>query len=225
MKRPVAPGVATTMALSRLSTLARSAMALSTIAVSAMTLMMLWPATQATAATAYVSDELVLGVYAEQNGQGQRLATLHSGATLDTLAVNGEFTQVRLTDGTVGWVKSTYLTTREPAAARVKELEEEMDRRHATTPELAEAAAHTELTQLKRDLAAKQAELDAAATPPGSPRSATAGVDAPRAADASVLRRYAPIISAAVSLALGFWLGYATLARRIRRKFGGIKVY
>ena len=31
------------------------------------------------AATAYVSDELVLGVYAEQNKQGQRLATLHSG--------------------------------------------------------------------------------------------------------------------------------------------------
>jgi hypothetical protein len=205
----------------------------------AIALMMLWPATQAAAATAYVSDELVLGVYAEQNGQGQRLATLHSGATLDTLAVNGEFTQVRLSDGTVGWVKSTYLTAREPATARVKELEEEMDRRHATTPELAEAAAHTELTQLKRDLAAKQAELDAAlaaaaaaangavaaATPPGSPRSATAGLDAPRAADASFLHRFAAIISAAVSLALGFWMGYATLARRIRQKFGGIKVY
>jgi hypothetical protein len=25
--------------------------------------------------------------------------------------------------------------------------------------------------------------------------------------------------------ALGFWGGYATLARRVRRKFGGIKVY
>jgi len=24
---------------------------------------------------------------------------------------------------------------------------------------------------------------------------------------------------------LGFWLGYVTLARRIRRKFGGLKVY
>jgi hypothetical protein len=27
------------------------------------------------------------------------------------------------------------------------------------------------------------------------------------------------------ALAGGFWLGYATLARRVRRKFGGIKVY
>jgi hypothetical protein len=27
------------------------------------------------------------------------------------------------------------------------------------------------------------------------------------------------------ALACGFWLGYATLARRVRHKFGGIKVY
>jgi hypothetical protein len=40
------------------------------------------------------------------------------------------------------------------------------------------------------------------------------------------LRRLAPVIAAAVvSLAVGFWMGHATLARRIRRKFGGIKVY
>ncbi len=223
MKRPVAPETATTVALPMPSTPAVSAIAVSSIAVSAMALMMLLPATQATAAPAYVSDDLVLGVYAEQNGQGQRLATLHSGATLDTLAVNGEFTQVRLTDGTVGWVKSTYLTTREPAAARVKELEEEMDRRHATTPELAEAAARTELAQLKRDLAAKQAELDAALA---APRTATPGVDPSRTPHESAVRRYAPMIcAAAVSLAVGFWMGYSALARRIRRKYGGIKVY
>ena len=83
---------------------------------------------RAPTATAYVSDELVLGVFAEQNGQGQRLTTLHSGASVETLAVSGEFTQVRLNDGTTGWVKSTYLTTREPATSRLKQLEEELDR-------------------------------------------------------------------------------------------------
>jgi hypothetical protein len=223
--------------------------------------------TRATAATAYVTDELVLGLYAEQTGQGQRLATLHSGATLETLAVSGEFTQVRLSDGTVGWVKSTYLTTREPATARLKELEEELERNHATTPELAEAAARSEVDRLKRALAAKQSELDAArgatAPPPGAARTAAAagdttpptgtspgaasrdsnspGDDATHAAEAagaagaagagavappSSLRRLAPVIAAAVvSLAVGFWMGHATLARRIRRKFGGIKVY
>jgi hypothetical protein len=119
-------------------------------------------AVRATAATAYVSDELVLGLYAEQNGQGQRLATLHSGASVETLAVNGDFTEVRLNDGTVGWVKSAFLTTREPATVRVKKLEEELDQRRATTPALAEAAARSEVEQLKRELAARQADLDAA---------------------------------------------------------------
>ena len=114
----------------------------------------------ARAGTAYVSDELVLGVFAEQNGQGQRLATLHSGASVETLAVNGEFTQVRLSDGIAGWVKSAYLTTQEPATVRVKQLQEELDRSRATTPALAEAAARSELEQLKGELKDKQAELE-----------------------------------------------------------------
>jgi hypothetical protein len=32
-------------------------------------------------------------------------------------------------------------------------------------------------------------------------------------------------IALLIGLACGFWLGYATLARRVRDKFGGIKVY
>ena len=119
-------------------------------------------AANARAATAYVSDELVLGVYAEQNNQGQRLTTLHSGASVETLATSGEFTQVRLSDGTTGWVKSTYLTTHEPAIVRVKQLQEELDRSRATTPALAEAAARSEEERLRHELAAMQSELDAA---------------------------------------------------------------
>ena len=47
-------------------------------------LLLALPLSVAAAATAYVSDELVLGVYAEENNQGQRLATLHSGAGVET---------------------------------------------------------------------------------------------------------------------------------------------
>jgi SH3 domain protein len=111
---------------------------------------------------AYVSDELVLGVYAEQNNQGQRLATLHSGTSVEALAGSGEFTQVRLSDGTTGWVKSAYLTTKEPAIVRVKQLEEELDRSRATTPALAEAAARKEVERLTRELEQARADLAAA---------------------------------------------------------------
>jgi Bacterial SH3 domain len=194
------------------------------------------PAVDLRAATAYVSDELVLGLYAQENGQGQRLATLHSGAVLETLAVNGEFTQVRTGDGTTGWVKSAYLTPHEPATVRIKQLQEELDLSRATTPGLAVAAARSELEQLKSELANKQTELDVArrALAP-APASGTAEEGAAAARpEGGVLR----VISAGVAhpwivgliallaaLACGFWLGYSTLARRVRKKFGGIKVY
>lgn len=183
----------------------------------------------AAAATAYVSDELILGVFADQNGQGQRLATLHSGASVQTLSVTGEYTQVRLGDGQTGWVKSTYLTTREPATSRLKQLEEELDRTRATTPALAEAAARSEMERLKRELAAVQAQLETAradATPAGQDTGASA---APRrvAAEQPAGRGLwvTRIAALALASALGFWLGYATLARRVKFKFGGIKVY
>jgi hypothetical protein len=180
------------------------------------------------AATAYVSDELVLGVYAEENNQGQRLATLHSGTSVETLAQNGDFTQVRLSDGTTGWVKSTFLTAKEPAVVRVKQLEEELDQRRATTPALAEAAARSEVERLKLELAAKQSELDAARAGSSAAVLASPPVSGPLAAiQAAAAPRWPVITGIAVALGLvcGFWLGFATLARRVRHKFGGIKVY
>lgn len=176
--------------------------------------------TAAAAATAYVTDELVLNVYAEENNQGQRLATLHSGASVESLNVNGEFTQVRLADGTTGWVKSSFLTAKEPASVRVKQLEEELDRTRATTPALAEAAARSEVDRLTREIALKQAQLDAR-NAPGTP---SAAVEPSNAISRPLLAWLtgAAIVVAALA---GFWLGYATLARRVKRKFGGIRVY
>lgn len=170
------------------------------------------------AATAYVTDQLVLNVYAEQNSQGQRLATLHSGASVETLATAGDYTQVRLNDGQTGWVKNSYLTTQVPATVRVKQLEEELDQSRATTPELAQAASRSELERLQHDLAEKQAELEASKaerggrTAQGPPASRSIGVGA-------------AAIAMLLFAVLGFWLGYVTLALRVRRKFGGLKVY
>ena len=189
------------------------------------------------AAPAYVTDELVLNVYAEQSTQSQRLATLHSGASVETLAVSGESTQVRLPDGRTGWVKTAYLTTREPATVRIKQLQDELDRTRATTPALAEAAERSEVARLTRELAARQAESSMPAA--GSPASrdsdtATASMSATAAPggskEAGDGRPFDPhpwlwITTLCIALACGFWLGYAALARRIRKKFGGLRVY
>jgi uncharacterized protein YgiM (DUF1202 family) len=176
-------------------------------------------ATHALAATAYVTDELVLGVYATQTTQGQRLATLHSGAVVETLTTNGDATQVRLQDGTTGWVKSAYLTNIEPATTRIKQMQDELDRTRATTPALAEAAERSEVERLTRELAA--AQQSAAAQPtPGS-----GAAPAPSAPVRSEMHLWQWVAAVCAALGLGFWLGYAALARRIKAKFGGIKVY
>jgi hypothetical protein len=172
-------------------------------------------ADEARATTAYVTDELVLGVYEQQSTVGQRLATLHSGASVETLAVNGDATQVRLADGVTGWVKSTYLTTSEPAIVRLKQLQDELDRSRAATPLVAETAEHNEVARLRRELA-DQAQAGQA------PVSVTAAAVAPPSATYAV-RWWG--MSLLLALAIGFGLGYATLARRVRIKFGGIKVY
>jgi hypothetical protein len=179
--------------------------------------LLLLAAASAQAASAYVSDELVLGVYAQPDLQGQRLATLHSGAAVETLASSGDYTQVRLQDGTTGWVKTAYLVGREPAVARVKRLEDELSNARATTPAMAEAAARSEVARLRGELEAKGSELQAAAA------SATAlrRGEGPQWTS----QRRLCVLGAIAALILGFCLGYAVLARRIRSKFGGIKVY
>ena len=185
------------------------------------------------AATAYVTDELVLGVYADSDQQGPRLAVLHSGAGVETLASSGEVTQVRLADGRTGWVKTSFLVAAEPAVVRVKQLEEQLDRLRATPPELAQAALQREVERLTSALAAANAELETAR------REAPAGSSAIVAADAgpafagnardfgggAARRLWMTGLAVLLALALGCWLGYGALALRLKRKFGGVKVY
>ena len=179
-------------------------------------------ATNASATSAYVTDELVLGVYATQDTQGQRLATLHSGAAVETLSTNGDSTEVRLADGATGWVKTAYLTNIEPATARIKQVQDELDRIRATTPALAEAAERSEVARLTRELAVAQQAAAAAVVQSAARRPATGPGEAPIPVESHTWQWLAAL---SVTLGAGFWLGHTTLARRIKRKFGGIKVY
>ncbi len=183
-----------------------------------------WTAANGAAAvTLYVTDELVLGVYGEENSGGQRLTTLHSGSSVESISVSGEFTQVRLSDGTIGWVKSSFLTGKEPATVRVKQLEEELARTRATTPALAEAAARSEVERLQGELSASRAEAAQAR----SAVAAAPGSQIPTGRGLEFTWRWCTAMGAGflAALAVGFWLGYAVLERRVRRKFGGLRVY
>lgn len=188
-------------------------------------LVLLFASTGAHAATAYVSDELVLGVYAQQNQQGQRLATLHSGASVETLTSDGEYTQVRLSDGTTGWVKGSYLVTRVPATVRVKQLEAQIAQAQATTPAMALAALRNQVQNLQAELAAKEQELQARASASAAAAGGAGRAAGPSTARSAARRPWFSALALLAAAAIGFWLGYSALARRVKEKFGGVKVY
>lgn len=180
----------------------------------------------------FVSDKLVLNVYAQPDQAAARVATLETGDSVDELARDDNFVHVRLSDGREGWVGANYLTTDAPAALRLRELQQ--GQRSAV--QAAERKAADEIARLKKESAALQAkvnQLEASATvddstsEPSTPQpvqsaSAQPASDTPAEGGGGF---WWWAIALLAGLGLGFFAGYQSLASRIRKKFGGLKVY
>lgn len=80
------------------------------------------------AETGYVVDQLLIGVRAGTDAEDKLLQVLPSGERVEILGRDGEFTRIRSTGGTVGWVESAYLTDQRPAASLVVELQDRIAR-------------------------------------------------------------------------------------------------
>jgi SH3 domain protein len=180
----------------------------------------------------FVSDKLVLNVYAEQDQGGGRVATIETGDSVDELARENGFVRIRLADGREGWVGASYLTTDTPAAVRLRELQQGQK----SAVQGAEKKAAEEIARLKKEAAALQAEvnqLKASATVDDS--TGEESTPEPAQSQGMQLASAAPAESSGgvwwwslgvlVALGLGFLAGYQLLASRIRKKFGGLKVY
>lgn len=90
----------------------------------------------AAADTAYVTDNLKLGLYEAEDTSGRAFRTLDSGQSMEVLIRAANYANVRLPDGTEGWVKSAYLVDDKPAKLIVAET---MAERDALTAELEQA--------------------------------------------------------------------------------------
>ena len=179
----------------------------------------------------FVSDKLVLNVYAEADQSSSRVATIETGDAVDELERAENFVRVRLSDGREGWVGTNYLTDDAPAAVQLRELQ-----RQQKSAQGSDRKAADEIARLKKDNEALQAqvkELKAAAAAPAPPDDGVlegAVAETPRtlAATAPAQTRGATWIwSLIVVLAAGlaYAAGYQSLARKIRRKFGGLRIY
>lgn len=80
------------------------------------------------AQTAYVTDNLRLGLHRAEDTSDRAFRTLESGQALEVLNRTRNYAQVRLPDGTQGYVKAAYLVDEKPAKLIVAETQAEVER-------------------------------------------------------------------------------------------------
>lgn len=188
----------------------------------------------------YVSDKLVLNVYAEPDQGSARVATIQTGDVVEELERAGNMVRVRLEDGREGWVGANYLTSDAPAVVRLRELQGQQ--KTATAPRGPDKESVEEIARLKKEKAALQtqvSELQSRAVAQAAQAADEAQLIAANASevvsDEGEFGATAPtptgsvwwgwLIAVVLSGALGFAMGYQSLARRLRKKFGGLKLY
>ncbi|HEY8538565.1 MAG TPA: TIGR04211 family SH3 domain-containing protein [Steroidobacteraceae bacterium] len=198
-------------------------------------------ASPALAETLYVEDKLVLNVYAEPDQGGARVATIQTGDVVEALERSENFVRVQLADGREGWVNTNYLSEQPPAILKLKELQamqpqgddETAEKNAQLTAEVAKlkkqnSALQAEVASLKKELAATK-EAAQAAAPPAPPVHVENGPiepppPAPLAEEPSSYW-WAWLLAVIGAGGGGFAAGWQTLGKRVRARFGGVKVY
>ncbi len=180
----------------------------------------------------FVSDKLVLNVYSGADQAGERVATIETGDAVDEIERADGFVHVRLQDGREGWVGANYLTDDAPAAVQLRELQ----RQQKSAAQGTDKKAAEEIARLKKEGESLQAQvkaLKAAAAAPVAPDDGVlegAAAESPRqlaAAGPTDSGNAMWIWPLALVLAAGlaYAAGYQSLARKLRKKFGGLRIY
>jgi SH3 domain protein len=181
----------------------------------------------AAAETAYVTDNLRLGLHAAEDTSDRAFRYLESGQPMEILIRDRNYANVRLPDGTEGWVKAAYLVDDKPAKLIVAETLAERDRLAAELAEAREAFAEPAavIDQLKSDAAGLQAELDAARSQVGALQEENASIQGmkERYRGSVPLTWVGGVI--AVCLVGGFLIGLWWVDHRSRKRHGGIRIY
>lgn len=179
------------------------------------------------AETAYVTDQLRLGLYEASGDGGQRLRLLRSGDALEVLERQGPYAQVRTEDGVVGWVKAGFIVTEKPAVLQVREFEVEKAALERQIERLEEQLKAINDPDIQGRLEETTAALESARAENQALSEELETLRA-RLEPAGPLRKYARLLWTAlggvVLLALGILIGYRSHERRIRRRFAGMRI-
>lgn len=166
------------------------------------------------AETQYVVEQVIVNVLSAPDASGTRVGSIKSGDGVEVLDRQGEVLHVKMTNGTEGWVRKSYLSPQLPLktqvadrTAEVEKLKQDVTRLEG---ELATARKAPVPTPPNADPATHDPPPSYFMTPPDSP--------------ARPVWHWA-LGSFVVALLLGFVLGWYMLDRRIRAKYGGLRIY
>lgn len=181
----------------------------------------------AAAETGYVTDRLMLGLHQAQDTSDRPFRSLESGTRFEVLSRDRLYAQVRLEDGTEGYVKAAYVVYEPPAKLIVDQAQARVER---LTTELEEAkAAFAEpaavIDSLKAETEVLESELEAA-------RTRVEELEEDNARHQSRAERYQFSLpyewvggAIGVCLIAGFLAGLWWVDHRSRKRHGGIRIY
>lgn len=180
-------------------------------------------ALSARAEVVYVTDSLRLGIHAAADTTDRAFDNLLSGTAVEILERNPSYARVRLPDGREGWVKATYLVAGKPAAARVGELEGELEalRAELATAKAAHATVERELGALTHEAGSLEAVHDRVARLEAENRAYGERLETYR----TTLPLGWVLLAVALAGGVGFAFGLWWLDALIRRRHGGFRVY
>ncbi|MBT8103759.1 MAG: TIGR04211 family SH3 domain-containing protein [Gammaproteobacteria bacterium] len=180
-----------------------------------------------TAETAYITDNLRLGLHRAEDTSDRAFRMLDSGQALEIISRDRNYASVQLPDGARGYVKAAYLVADKPAKLIVEETIAERDALLAELEQTKQAFAGPAATiqGLKDEGAELTMKLDDA-------EEVIADLKAENASIQGLKERYKgslPLswVAAAIGVCLvgGFLLGLWWVDRSSRRRHGGIRIY
>lgn len=200
------------------------------------------------AETLYVIEQVVVGVNSAPDGSGERVGQIKSAEQVELLERQEEQAHVRLPSGAEGWVKASYLTSDPPLRTQLNTRSEELERIRKEKAQLESELAAAKTAAANAVAQAKAAAKNTTTVPP--PAAAVSAPEpapvtsspAPDAAPAEAGSNPPPLFHdepmvpsrpswllatgvALFTLAAGFVLGWWLLDRRIRAKYGGLRIY
>ena len=171
----------------------------------------------------YVTDELRLGLFDGEGTTGRPARMLTSGNKLQILERALRSIRVRTEDGDEGWVKAGYVVATTPARHRVAPLEA---RNEQLTETLAAVNASNEaLQQERQELAEELAQARQSITQLPDLEREIASLRQTLSSQGSQVHLNWLIAAATLAFVTGCLAGYYWLDRRVRKRFGGLRVY